>query len=99
MRLRDANEPVADVVARAADRDHLRILAVWIVELRIARDDLALERGSVDARLIGDRVHAAHELRERLRDDEVGAVRLECFNRRRRAGQRACEHAEECSCP
>ena len=48
MRLGDANQLVAEIAARRADRHHLRILAELVVDLAVARDDLALQLGRID---------------------------------------------------
>ena len=44
-------KPVADVVARAADGDHLHVLGISVLHLPVARDDLALDRAPVEARV------------------------------------------------
>ena len=48
VRLRHADELVAEIVARRADRHHLRVLAELVVDLAVARHDLALELGGID---------------------------------------------------
>ena len=43
VRLGRANKPVAEIIARGADGHDLHVLAERVVELAIARDDLALD--------------------------------------------------------
>ena len=40
----DADQPVAEVAAGAADRGDLQVLGVGVVDLAVAGDDLALAR-------------------------------------------------------
>ena len=57
--------------------------------LSISRSRATISRSSareVEQRLVGERVHAAHERAQVALDDEVGAVALERLDRRGRAG-------------
>ncbi len=81
----DARDPVRQVAPRAADRGDLQVLRVGVLDLAVARDDLALDVGQIEQRLVGQRVHPAHERGEVALDDEVGAVLLERLDRAGRA--------------
>ena len=94
MRRRHADQLVAEVVARAADGGDLRVLGVGVVDLAVARRDLALQRASVDQRRAGARVHLRHQLGQRLRDDEIHALLLEGIDRALHA-EAAAEHLED----
>ena len=66
VRLGDADQLVAEILARRADRHHLRVLAELVVDLAVARHDLALELGRIDQRLAAELVHAGDQLGQRL---------------------------------
>ena len=82
----DADEPVAEVAAGAADGRHLEVLGERVVDLPVARDDLgARTRATSSSGSSVSRVHAVDEVAQVALDDEVGAVLLERLDRRRGA--------------
>ena len=81
VRLRRADQLVAEIAARIADGRDLRVLAERVVELPVARDDLALDASALEQRLAGERVHAGDEIGEVVLDDEVLALLLERLDR------------------
>ena len=85
MRFCGADQPVADITARVVDVHHLRVLDVSVVDLAIARLDLRLQRLELQQIVAGKRVHRADEFVEVVADDEIRAIALERFYRRRRA--------------
>ena len=66
VRLRDADQLVAEILPRRADRHHLRVLAELVVDLAIARHDLALQFCGIDQIVACKLVHASDKLRQRL---------------------------------
>src|SRR5207249_258508 len=92
MRPRDTNEPVAEIIAGASDRRDLRVLGEPVVDLAIARHDLALERRRVDQVRAGELVHAADETREIALDDEIASLVHEGTHGGGRAATDAAEH-------
>ena len=85
VRLGGADQPVADIAPRIVDVHHLRVLDVGIVDLAVARLDLRLDMIELEQVVAGERVHRADEIGEIVAHDEVDAVVLERFHRRRRA--------------
>ncbi len=81
VRLGGANQSIAPIAAGLADGGDLQILAERILQLAIAGDDLALNRGEIQQRLFRQRVHALHELVEPIGDDKVGTVLFEGLDR------------------
>ena len=57
----DPRHAVGQEAPGAVDRDDLHVLGVRVRDLAVARHDLALQRGEVEQRLVGQRVHPAHE--------------------------------------
>src|SRR5437763_17223809 len=62
MRRRNADQLVADIIARAAQRHDLHILAEGIQNLAVARDDFCGYCGEVDQPLAGKLVHSRDEI-------------------------------------
>ena len=77
----NATQAIGQVPAGRTDRHHLQVLAEGVLDLAVARDDLALDRLAVEQRLVRQGVHAAHEGGEVALDDEVGAVIHELLDR------------------
>ena len=92
VRLRDADQLVAEVLARCADCHHLRVLAELVVDLAIARYDFVLQFGRIDQRLAGELVHALDELGQSVANNEVRAELHEAFDRLGRALANAAQH-------
>ena len=65
---------VADVIARAADGDDLRVLRQAVVHLGVARGDLRVQALVIDQSVARQRVHRLNKLAQGVQDDEVLAV-------------------------
>jgi hypothetical protein len=86
VRLCRADQPVAEIVARAMDGGDLRVLGERILHLAVARLDLLQKPVVVDQVFAGQLIHAGDELTQIAFDYEILAIFLERFDRRRRAG-------------
>ena len=64
MRLCGADQPVADVAAGIVDAHHLRVLDVRIVDLAVARFDLALDVVELEQLAAGQHVHRLDQIGE-----------------------------------
>ncbi len=90
VRRRDAQQPVAAVAPRPADRGDLRVLAERVGDLPVpGLDDLA-DRRRVQ-RHPAELGHAGHQLLERVRHHEVLAVVQERLHRAGRSGAQPAE--------
>ena len=83
MRLRGADQAIADIAARIVDVHHLGVLDIGIGDFAIARLDLRLQMLDLQQIVARKRVHRADERFEVVAYDEIRAVGLECFHRRR----------------
>ena len=95
MRRGRADEPVAAVAPGVVDGHHLQVLGERVVDLPVARHDLPLQLLRVEQRLLGELVHARHQLGQGVGDDEVLPPVEERLHRRRRAGTHAAQHLRD----
>jgi hypothetical protein len=90
VRTRCADEPVAEVAARAANCGDLHILAVWIVELAIACSNFVFDPLDRQQWLTaGEGVHPRNQRRQIALDDEILALVHEGLHRAGNALSRA----------
>ena len=83
MRSGDPDQAVTEVPPGRSDGENLCIPGRRAGDRVVAIGDLTLQFGQIQARLVSQRIHPVHQVAEVGRHDEVRAVLLEGFNRRR----------------
>src|SRR5689334_17688664 len=93
MRLRNANEFVAEVASRTAQRCYLQIFGERVIHLSVAGEYFVADADIIQKRFACERIHPADEITQIAFHYEIRSLLHECSYRRRCAAACTTEHS------